>query len=129
MIFLPFQIRLCRRTILFRLLHYLTCAAQSFIITNNNDAFLYIYIIIGVTFSIKKFNNIPATGCVGLECHYLNTTINTDVSKVLDLFSQSDHSDYCLAYLFLYREFSPTLGLAYRAACKYFLNQKRSLKY
>nr|CAG4640693.1 EOG090X02I4 [Eulimnadia texana] len=42
---------------------------------------------------------------------------NIDVSNFLNLHSQADHSDFCLAYVFTYRDFTGgTLGLAWVAS-------------
>ncbi|XP_064595727.1 LOW QUALITY PROTEIN: disintegrin and metalloproteinase domain-containing protein 10-like [Liolophura sinensis] len=69
----------------------------------------------GVTFSLQR------TAVMTSESEKCGTASKTsfcepniDVSNFLNLNSQSNHDDYCLAYVFTYRDFSQgTLGLAW----------------
>ena len=70
---------------------------------------------LGVTFSIAKFNQIRDNGsCSGTECDYSTFAETDSVNNFLDLFAKADHSEYCLGYIFVNRDFpGDSIGLAY----------------
>uniref|UniRef100_A0A7M5XEW6 Peptidase M12B domain-containing protein n=2 Tax=Clytia hemisphaerica TaxID=252671 RepID=A0A7M5XEW6_9CNID len=67
----------------------------------------------GITLRIGGFNRTKnSTECVGDECRY-NSTLG--INELLTVFTTNDHGDYCLASLFVDRNFAPaaTIGLAW----------------
>ena len=55
---------------------------------------------------------------------------NIDVSNFLNLHSQGNHEDFCLAYVFTYRDFTGgTLGLAWVASASGVCFQMELLQY
>lgn len=74
--------------------------------------------IIGLKFIVQRLRINDSSACepVKRESNQFCSP-NIDVSNFLNLNSQFNHNDFCLAYIFTYRDFSGgTLGLAWVAS-------------
>lgn len=74
--------------------------------------------IIGLKFIVQRLRINDSSACEGVKRENNQfCSPNIDVSNFLNLNSQFNHNDFCLAYIFTYRDFSGgTLGLAWVAS-------------
>ena len=74
--------------------------------------------IIGLKFIVQRLRINDSSACEGKRRESNQfCSPNIDVSNFLNLNSQFNHNDFCLAYIFTYRDFSGgTLGLAWVAS-------------
>ncbi|UYV71774.1 ADAM10 [Cordylochernes scorpioides] len=73
----------------------------------------------GIKFVVQRIKINDSRSCEGTANRWTNPfcSPNIDVSNFLNLNSQTNHNDFCLAYVFTYRDFSGgTLGLAWVAS-------------
>lgn len=82
--------------------------------------------IIGLKFIVQRLRINDSSACEGAKRETNQfCSPNIDVSNFLNLNSQFNHNDFCLAYIFTYRDFSGgTLGLAWVASTSGKLSQK-----
>ncbi|KAF7489834.1 Disintegrin and metalloproteinase domain-containing protein 10 [Sarcoptes scabiei] len=74
--------------------------------------------IMGLKFIVQRLRINDSTACDNTKREFNQfCSPNIDVSNFLNLNSQFNHNDFCLAYIFTYRDFSGgTLGLAWVAS-------------
>ncbi|XP_067133544.1 disintegrin and metalloproteinase domain-containing protein 10 isoform X2 [Centruroides vittatus] len=75
----------------------------------------------GIKFVVQRIKINDTSSCPNIGTEYKRSnpfcSPNIDVSNFLNLNSQFNHDDFCLAYIFTYRDFSGgTLGLAWVAS-------------
>ncbi|KAI2811698.1 Disintegrin and metalloproteinase domain-containing protein 10 [Blomia tropicalis] len=80
--------------------------------------------IIGLKFIVQRLRINDSSSCdIHKREHNQFCSPNIDVSNFLNLNSQFNHNDFCLAYIFTYRDFSGgTLGLAWVASTSVYVS-------